>query len=383
MVPNKPPNLDEGSIVYLEEKETLDQAEGFFSFTFYLRSKEKAESMIDKGSRIYLAGLFSYASILRDIFANWKVLIYTDQFSYNELFQYTRIKKEDTMYFSSEYLAKKLFENKNVIFAIVTWPKHQRTLGLAKINGSALRPFRSRAPFDFPTKYVFIRDADTMFEDRLKELLVIGRFGGSESHPTQFENLFINLRIYEWESAFYRQVQFLVKKEGKPLLLVGTGNPGHLAGTNIYLQPYHRNEHLNKKAPFGIFAGFTNTTPNVPVFQTYTAWNEFIDFMNDRSYKLNKTKRNANYSNNGKPEQIGRDEQLYLFLLMPKSWDNLFIFRVNLFDKTLPTANTEYNTYKEYNTTKKETFRKSGLLQGGKRKSLRLKFEKRKTRKHS
>ncbi len=348
---------EEGSITYLISPENVNSIQGFFCFTFYIRDPVTGEN-IPKRPALYLKGLYSYTKILKDVFANWKVLIYTDQFTFDQL-KVIEAQKENkgTLYERETWSAlQSLFRNRDsLVFAIVNWPQHQRRKGRPQVEGTALRPFRSRAPFDFPDKTIFIRDADTLFEAKLKKV-----FLKRENLVDTFTTM-----LYTWESTFYSLLPEIQEKatQGRPALIAGTGsaNVGELMNkTEIYLRNWHTNELLNKFAPFGVFAGFINVTPNVPLYKNKKVWDEFVDYVNERSKPIHTRSEEdiVVFSNNGKVQSIGRDEQLYLFILLPQALENLVFFHVNLEDTTPPVFDEPFHvsSLKQYEEALKNGF---------------------------
>ena len=360
-----------GLIRYHGSKDALKATPGFFSFTFYFRDAVTGEK-IPKGADLYLKGLNAYANLVKQVpeFQGWKVLIYTDPFSLEQLIT-SLMSPKPTEYRLEETwnLIQQLAKNLDVVtFASVVWPKHQARPKRLQVNGTALRPMRSRAPFDFPNAYIFIRDADTLFEDDLKRV---------RNLSTYFQE-----DLNAWEQAFFKLLPEIQAFKGtKSLLIVGSGNVGE---SRLYHRDWHENELLHKKSPFGIFAGFVNVTPGVPVYKTLDAWDAFVDYVDERSIRQNNKPMNpvsANYmkekeqntypipqanlnayiqgrygkaaatnttlkaklknvfypfSNDQLIHRIGRDEQLYLFLLMPRALDNLVIFRIDLGETRIP-----------------------------------------------
>jgi len=406
-------NPEEGSIEYLAPKESLASTVGFFSFTFYIRDLISGERT-PKQADFYLKGMNYYRMMLdKKPFDNWKILIYTDKFSYDQLVKTQTIDlstisnqmKRSDIKTIQEY-SSTLLNNASIVFAIVTWPKHQRRKGVPQINGGVLRSLRSRAPFDFPDKFVFIRDADTFFEGRLKQL----DFGGLHVTPTgnynevghqRVKNKFRD-NIYNWEKTFLEKIpEIQDSMRQRSLLIIGTGQAG--LSNIVYKRPWHSNELTGKDAPFGIFAGLVSVTPGVPVYQDKRAWDDFVDYVNGRSIrneehptsmletkykdarlyssgvstrepinaeafeKYKKERINAfpnrgigelrigelekniyyYFSNNHKDHRIGRDEQLYLFIIMPRALDNLFILKADLDDITLPEIDFDFNAARQ------------------------------------
>jgi hypothetical protein len=468
---------EEGSIDYLFDRSDIDKADGLFSFTFYL------ENYIEQGL-LYILGIYIYSQILKlsfdsgeNPFSKWKILIYTDRYSYeklktiyvenNSVEKLKNLPMHEIFYVERGKLAEKeaqkylglLFHNPAVLFAIVTWPSQMRQKKSGKVNGYALRPFRSRAPFDFPTKVIFIRDADTLFQRsiqilenkltdpskrkntyyysfRLSGIASEDVIENSEKTVTPyFKNLI--MKIGQWEKDFYTEIPTIQTFLGKPPLIVGAGT---ISSGEFYLKNWHANELLGKKAPFGIFAGFVNVVPGNPLFQTVDAWDEFLDYQTARSYPIQKAsqfqltysvftpeeeeKKTKNllenweetsklfgfkgnqleqnvkqkreeynvmkknileniYSNNLRRERIGRDEQLYLFIFLPKILDSLYFYKIHLSDSPDEDHKANYNFHERRKSMYSESLEKGfQKAKGGKRKkrTLRLKIEKRKTR---
>jgi hypothetical protein len=395
-VPLQLKNPDEGYIEYLVPKEFLDSAEGFFSFTFYIRDSEFGEAT-PKQKDLYLKGLDYYRQILKTPpFTTWKIVIYTDEFTIHRLRSAQTVntslmkneKKWDAELFKG--LSASLLTEPDIVFAVVTWPRYQRKKEVPQINGGVLRSLRSRLPFDFPDKYVFIRDADTFFDNTLKHLNLGGLYRNSkgEHSPELWKAAKDNFRdsLYQWEKGFFETIPEIQKVMGKQeVLIIGTGSAGFYS--SLYKRAWHSNELLGKNAPFGVFAGAVSVTPGVPVYQTMEAWDDFIDYVKERSIRndnhpsskldrkyLNykrydptinthnkfkeyyigrrKNKEQAAtelkayeedisyiFSNDEDIHRIGRDEQLYLFIIMPASIDNLFIFNLPLGDLNAPKVN--------------------------------------------
>lgn len=468
----------EGTITYKADKATLDTCEGFFVFTYYIRNPLTGEET-HKQSAIYLEGLHAYMRILLtkdpNPFKSWKLIIYTDQYTYDEMSKVSGQKpvfdeilerkkeekndNEESPFTSAlaEYntikISQMLLRSKNVIFSIVTWPKHQRNSTIAQVNGPALRLIRVRAPFDFPNQYCFTRDADTLFEKDITDVIENNIFGDQDYQRVRFVK-----RLYVWEKTFFEMIPSIEGTIRKSPLILGTEEK--------YVRNFHANKLKKLRSPFGVYAGFTNTTPGIDLYSDLSIWNKILDYINMRSYKkefkrypiiehylneagtnteteiqkaknrgmttqeyfgfsntniqdvkgfypnLQKNEKYQNYidilySNNSLTEKIGRDEQALLFIIIPRAFDNVFFFNVTYSDyvkhtaffpsfsdkemedygkkSALPELNIPFHeimkkTYEGYSQVFLETF------QGGKRKkrkTVRLKIEKRKTRRRS
>ena len=395
-VPLYSKNPSEGSIEYLASRRYAYSFSGFFSFTFYIRGEVTPE-YTTKQSNLYLLGLMTYIKILEhEPFTNWGILIYTDEYTLDTMKKRVeagpnKLPERDYEERNNLEMMKQLLQNRRVIFAKVTWPSYQRNPAVPQINGPTLRPFRSRAPFDFPDKPIFIRDADTLFEGSLKYASTKLAYYTDEQFQAMKEEFFRD--FLAWEAKMLELIPTLQEYlGGYPPLVLGTGKTGIWNGDPFYKRPWHSNELLGKNAPFGIFAGFVNVTPGIDMYKTVEPWDEVVELIHDRSRRLNelpstlleeefrkykylqdplaptpkenfntyKTKRlrknlDPEYakelqsllyrlSNNAKLHRVGRDEQMYLFVLMPKAIHNIFIFNQSLGDMTLPKPDYEYHT---------------------------------------
>ncbi len=369
---------EDGTITYLQKESKIKEANGFFSFSYYNHERTLGQRWRDKGTSIYIWGMYLYTKVLEENpFDTWKIIIYTDEYTYNKLLSRTQ---EETYDYSR---IQALLTNPNVIFAIVRWDRHTRVEN--KINGGALRTFRSRAPFDFPDKTIFIRDADTFFDGLISNLKFPARLGASFD---RFVQDCIKI-LYEWETGYLTTILEIQTRMGKPLLIVGTGSNvivgflGPSTNKTLYKKSYHDNEVSGIKLPFGIFAGMVSVLPGVPMYQDMHAWNQCVYYLNMRSVKGNLiTKGNATYhqfSDNNADQAMGRDEQMYLYILMRLSKDNLFIYNIDLGDLTTPTPEKIDMPFHEFNLAE---YKKALGLSGGRRKTYRRKRTHRRTRKH-
>lgn len=419
---------EEGTITYNLTPEAVAGIQGFFSFTFYIRDSLLGEQ-IAKTSELYLKGILAYTKLLNsDVFGSFKVLVYTDAYTYKEIEKTRGVKGKRgstaILYeLCNEFL--KEVDNGNIIYGIVQWPNHQRRLGVEQINGPALRTMRSRAPFDFPDKYFFIRDADTLFEKTLDSVDTV--YGMTEKD-------FLTL-LFTWEATVLQNITSISEQNGNiGIIAAGCGfvtNPHIVGGKMLYQKSWHKNEISGLVAPFGIFAGFVTITPGVPVYQNYSVWDNFVDYLNvvskrmtnsphttlEAEYRRSKqlgqlnvvTKENLeaygsskiqsvgapyqammaqqlqnkaeniyyDFSNNAKDTKIGRDEQLYLLFILPNSLDNLIFYKITLGDSDPPAFDPEFHAGA---MEKYKAFALFGQQEGGKQKK-RVKNSKRKTRK--
>lgn len=460
-------NKDEGSIEYMASKEVLDSAEGFFSFTYYIPYKPRdyyLERDYHLPKIIYMKGIISYLKLIDEVnagavgageaaqggvFKNWKVLIYTDEYTYTRMQNFKNETVDEAVWLrgagpsndarkmlvyqvrlekieSEKEKLKELQEGseqllQKAMFAVVKWPSHEYTNDKHDIHGPSLRTFRSRAPFDFPTKPIFIRDADTLFPKSLEATFNPDKthwyFQNEETKEfsqkklNAYKEKFIS-NLYKWEENIYKQLPIIEKIVPNPIL-VGAGY--NVGGDNpfprFYKADWHSNELLRREAPFGIFAGFITISPGAEVYKTMDVWDDYIEYMNARSKrderkrsefelfhahlfknpkkkfltedekkivynfllkkeptqeKKNALKKELNseaetieekykFSNDNYPEEVGRDEQFYLFLLIPKAIQNVFFYKIHYGDLENKLTEIDEEFHKKY----KENFLKS------------------------
>ena len=386
-VPIRFGNPEDGSITYHRSSEELNRAEGFFSFTFYIRDLKLGEK-INKYATLYLLGLTMYKGLLElEPFRNWKLLVYTDTYSLDLLRTSKNYKPSGKLNFERytyEPYANQLLNSDKIVFAEVKWPFYERRNGVHQINGPILRTFRSRAPFDFPNKLIFIRDADTLFDKNLEQLERM-----SKRLPDTEKELFIN-RLLEWEIEALRILYPIEVYLGNRPIVIGTGYAGKNPTNEVpplYKRAWHGNE-FGRNAPFGVFAGLINIAPNVPLYENKEIWDSFVRYLYERSHiepdknytlfakEFSKVKNRYpselyyeddlevekgaeyldymkkiihTYSNNEKIHRIGRDEQFYLFFVIPNARENIYFLRTDLEDLVPPIRNNEFNRSRKRN----------------------------------
>lgn len=286
------------SFEYMQKTKDNSNVKGVFAFSFYIHSPE------DITKNQYLKGLSLYYKSLTkpdSVFANWKILIYTDTHTLNVL-------KENNHSFMN---------NPAIDFVLVHWPYYQPE-NANKLNGDIIRIMRFRAFFDFPTIPVFVRDADT--------LMAQDDYQGK--HIPNDPEL-----IYKWEKNFLEGAMSYPNT-----LFFGTSGE--------YKKYWHKNTLTNINAPFGAFAGFQSTIPNVPCFQSESLWNECVDYIIRHSKRLiEHPSEQLIYSNYS---SVGKDEQILLFVILPKCMENIFFFELDIFQRRMYTLNGVIYTSPEY-----------------------------------
>lgn len=321
---------------------------GVFSFSFYHHKETLLESSI------YFEGMAMYeqAILHKDsVFTGWRIVVYMDSFTYEAL---QAAKKESVL------------NNPLVECVIVQWPYYNTMVG--KINGDVLRCMRLRAFFDFPTVPVFVRDADTIFNEVIRNALT-GYSTGERvfSHDTD--------TVYAWEAAYYEGA----KRHPNTFFF----------GTSLgYQRNWHENEMTKRKAPLGAFAGLQSSMPVVPCFTNESLWDEAMGYILQRSVRFEeiakendedwiKTGNGATvkrevkkgetvikFSNEHAKNRVGKDEQILLFVFLPKCMANTFFFELDMGKVRQPSLDYRHQRYpkkifnKGSNTNLGEIFQK-------------------------
>lgn len=411
---------EEGTITYHGDIDRLVAADGLFSFSFYIRGASAKESIL-KQTTLYLLGLCLYTELLRmEPFQNWKMVVYTDTYTFSLLQSsrdYVQERRLNVEKLLLKPYAEVLLASDKIIFVEVSWPNHQRINSVPQINGPILRCFRSRVPFDFPNKLIFIRDADTLFDIDLSQVQKIefnSRYAYEPHLKIEFQETFEQekekflKRLHEWELHSLQILTPIEKYLRNKPLVIGAGYAGKLPTNEVpplYKRDWHSNELRKKNSAFGVFAGLVNITPEIPIYQNKAIWDSFILYLNERSHRkndfspfernfekvkhlhgrieyyendleekygknyVNKKKqiREFTFSNNAFAQRIGRDEQFYLFFIIPNALKNIYFLRTDLDNLVLPEPNQEFHEERMRNLRRSE---------GGKRKTRRKKKSK-------
>lgn len=255
-----------------ENTKEEEEIKGLFVFSFYVPG-----DTFDIQNNIYVQGISMYINAIQKpggVFRNWKVLLYTDEPSYE--------------------LVKNHFPGKSVEYCIVKWPYYTTTDG--KIHGGIQRVMRFRSFFDFPTIPVFVRDADTVFADDRKRVL-------------------IKKDVYEWEANFLRGA-------------LKHPNTWIFGTSLLYYLAHHKNHNKKLYSPLGPFAGFQSLMPTVSCFQSEDLWTEAIDYIKDDTAR---TGNNTFSNKNDFYKRTGKDERILSFVFLQKCGiENVFFFELDL-----------------------------------------------------
>ena len=306
-----PDDSTKGTIKY---KIKGDKPVGVFSSAYYFRETDCTTCNDYKGqdspwvkTDVYKTGLLQYLRVTEQPeFAGWKVVIYTDQHSIeNPVFKKSATNTNSARMQKHNKEWMEIETHPNVIFAIINWPEYAvGTKGDGKtIDNAIIRALRMKALHDFPDIPVFIRDADTLFENLLKNDSILN---GS---PPLYRKIAI------WESTLLKAIKEKFSNSQYKILIASQPN---------YQRQWHVHPDTGVKTT-GCYAAVTSTIGNIPEWADGSLWRKCLAYFRKHSTVIqvgNERKPN----NISKPGYIGKDEQLLSYIVIPNIFDKVYFY---------------------------------------------------------
>ena len=294
-----------GSIVYKGSKG--GEPAGLFVTTYYFRDTDCADCKDFKGqdqpwtkTDIYKTGILQYLKTTeKPDFAGWKVLIYTDKLSLeNPTFRSNqdanRAKKH-----SDEWA--QIVNHPNVLFGEVDWPEYAvgSKADNKTIDNAILRALRMKALHDFPKIPVFVRDADTLFENIVKVRPIVDE-------------------LATWESTLMKTIKQIFEKPGSSYKMIVASQPN-----------YHRQWHVHPETGVqttGCYAAVTSTLGGIPEWADGSLWRKCLAYIRAHTKVVTNPDGERAPDNIGKPTYIGKDEQLLSYVILQEIFDNVYFY---------------------------------------------------------
>ena len=288
------PDAEGAGTIHYKAVEGGAQPAGLFSMSYYCRPTEtqfKAADEAHAKPMVYRDGLLQYLRVTEQPeFRGWKLVLYVDEATLA-----APLGTEATL---GEHLeAQKgvwaaIMGHPNLILATVRWPEYTMGAGAptsapAQLDNSLLRIFRFRAFQDFPRCPVFVRDADTLFENLL---------GKGDLAP----------RLAAWEVTLLRELQSRAATTGRRFLVAS--------------QPhYSRDWHVHPRSGVqttGCYAGLTCSLGGVDLWTSGALWRSCLAYVRGQSQRV---LADGVYkpSDEASPSYIGKDEQLLMYVIVP------------------------------------------------------------------
>ena len=298
-----PDDPSKGSIDY--RMNSAADPTGLFVTTYYFRDTECPDCQAYKGqdapwvkTDVYKVGLLQYIKVTeKPEFLGWKVLIYTDARSLETpVFKAGGQNAERHKKHTDEW--NEIFKHPNVIFGVVSWPEYSVGVGSDEktVDNAILRALRLKAFHDYSSIPVFVRDADTLFENIVK-----------------VRNMVDELAI--WENTFKGELQRIVATTPYKMIVASQPN-------------YHRQWHVHPETgqqTTGCYAAVTSTLGNIPEWVDGSLWRACIAYIRKYS-KVENINGERKPNNIDKPTYIGKDEQLISYVVLPILFDKIHFY---------------------------------------------------------
>ena len=345
-----PDDPTKGSITYSIGPEAV---KGVFVITYYFRDTDCVECDNFKGqdapwtkTDVYKTGILQYLKVTESpAFTGWKLIIYTDALSLeNPVFRGETQKQDTARYDKHVKQWNEIKSHPNTAFAVVDWPEYAvgKHADNKTVDNAILRAMRMKAFHDFPDLPVFIRDADTLFENIVK----IREIGAE---------------LTLWEQTFKDELTRIVTPPSQYRLVVAS-------------QPnYHRQWHVHPETGInttGCYAAITSSLGGIPEWTDGSLWRKCLAYIRKYSQVVaDGAERKPN--NIGKPTYIGKDEQLLSYVVLPAIFDKIYFYYFEYIlvegTKIVPTEATPFaealiqKGYDRYPSPYKDTLGESEL----------------------
>ena len=291
-----PDNSGLGDITYTMN--TMNPPKGLFVTTYYYRNDEigKQQDTTWTKTDIYKKGIIHYLRATEaPEFAGWKVIVYLDL---HTLKTPITLDKQSINYSMHLKEWNEIVRHQNIIFGVIRWPEYSVGDGKGTtMDNAMLRAFRMKALCDFPDIPVFVRDADTLFENILKIRT-------------------IHNEIIKWEATLKDELERIYKET--PCRIIVATQPN-------YNRQWHVHPVTGEKT-VGCYAAITSTLGGVEECINGSLWRACLKYLRSTSKITNPSGSKLLPSNSGAPTYIGKDEQLLSYVFIPMIFDKIYFY---------------------------------------------------------
>jgi hypothetical protein len=302
-----PDDSKKGTVEY---KSTGSKPKGLFVTTYYFRDKACTQCKDNDGTDlpdqnwaktdIYKPGLLHYLKVTEaPEFAGWKLLIYTDQQSFdNPIFR----NESDAVRFAKHKAEwDEIANHPNVMFGIVNWPEYSIDADGSgdAIDNAILRMMRMKALHDFPEIPVFVRDADTLFENLVKVRSIASE-------------------LTAWEFTLWENLRRIFEAPGSPYKILIASQPN-----------YHRQWHVHPETgqeTNGCYAAVTSTLGSMKGWTDGTMWRACLAYVRKHTQMEKNMGGKRASTTVDKPSYIGIDEQLLSYVVIAKALEQVYFY---------------------------------------------------------
>uniref|UniRef100_A0A6C0JYT0 Uncharacterized protein n=1 Tax=viral metagenome TaxID=1070528 RepID=A0A6C0JYT0_9ZZZZ len=305
-----PDDQSKGSITY---KIKGASPVGVFSSAYYFRETDCLTCTDYKGqdspwvkTDVYKTGLLQYLRITEQPeFAGWCLIIYIDQHSIeNPVFKNSNENNLRIQKHNREWA--EIAAHPNVIFAVIDWPEYAvGSKGDNKtIDNAVIRALRMKALHDFPTIPVFVRDADTLFENLVKDEKILN------GDPPLYRKMAI------WENTLLQAIKPIFSDPSPYRILI--------ASQPNYQRQWHVHPDTGVKTT-GCYAAVTSTLGNIPEWIDGSLWRKCLAYIRKHSIVIQEG-NDRKPNNISKPGYIGKDEQLLSYVVIPSIFEKVYFY---------------------------------------------------------
>jgi hypothetical protein len=291
-----PDNSGLGDITYTMNN--MNPPKGVFVTTYYYRNDDigKQQDATWTKTDIYKKGILHYLKTTESPeFSGWKVIVYLD---FHTLKTPITLDKESINYSMHLTEWNEIAKHQNVIFGVVRWPEYSVGTGDGTtMDNAMLRAFRMKALCDFPDIPVFVRDADTLFENILKIRTIYNE-------------------ITTWEATLKKELERIYKETPSRIIVATQPN---------YNRQWHVHPVTGDKT-VGCYAAITSTLGGVEECVNGSLWKACLKYLRSTSKITNPSGNKLSPSNSGAPTYIGKDEQLLSYVFIPMIFDKIYFY---------------------------------------------------------
>ena len=300
-----------GSIEY-KSVSPIDNVKGMFVTTYYFRDSDCTTCNDFKGqdspwvkTDVYKVGILHYLGVTEQPdFEGWKVVIYLDRHSLENPVFRTNTNTARAIKHKEEWA--QIESHPNIVFGVVDWPEYSvgSKNDTKTIDNAILRALRFKAFHDFPDWPVFLRDADTLFENLIKG-------GGGTTTLANFTEA-----LALWEKTVWDALKELFA-EPNPYRILVASQPN-------YYRQWHVHPKTGKRTT-GCYAAITSTLGNLPEFKDGSLWRKCLAYLRENTQIIQDGLSRVP-SNLSKPTYIGKDEQLLSFVVIPTIFEKVYFY---------------------------------------------------------
>lgn len=278
---------------------------GLFSSTYYFGRDFKGQDNPWSKLDVYKAGILQYLKVTdAPEFAGWRVILYTDALSLE------RSDKIDQNMFTTPPPPEKLEQHRreweeikahpNVVFAVVDWPEYAVGYGddAKTIDNAILRALRLKAFHDFPKIPVFVRDADTLFENLVRVGSIVPE-------------------LVRWEATLWTNLKRIFTPDAKYRILI--------ASQPSYQRQWHVHPDTGVKTT-GCYAAVTSSLGGMPEWTDGSLWRKCLAYLRAHTKIVRHPSGERVPNNLGKPTYIGKDEQLLSYVVLLHAFERVYFY---------------------------------------------------------